>query len=247
MNEDPSLESGASGIPERTDRPEGQGRVSHDGELRAAPSPQRSPSVSLFAQLFADRLHCYPHPHDKHDRDRAGRVAPSERSSRPPFPRPSKGEHRTDHPPTPSTSSVPLHIRSVGRWTVQRSRTPVKSVSCAIPTIAAAAPFFGSSARPSYPHPPRSPPGRSATNSNSCANSLPFLLEMAQPSTKKQSMAEIKLRRLTELNTRLREDLDRPRVQASEACESLIAYTKATKDYMVPSIWGQVGKGEDRM
>lgn len=70
---------------------------------------------------------------------------------------------------------------------------------------------------------------------------------MAQPSTKKQSMAEIKLRRLTELNTRLREDLDRPRVQASEACESLIAYTKATKDYMVPSIWGQVGKGEDRM
>lgn len=70
--------------------------------------------------------------------------------------------------------------------------------------------------------------------------------EMAQPSAKKQSMSEIKLRRLTELNARLREDLDRPRISVSEACEALIAYTKVTKDYMVPSVWGQVGKGEDR-
>lgn len=59
-------------------------------------------------------------------------------------------------------------------------------------------------------------------------------------------MSEIKLRRLTELNTRLREDLDRPRIPVSEACEALIAYTKVTKDYMVPSVWGVVGKGEDR-
>jgi guanine nucleotide-binding protein subunit gamma len=35
--------------------------------------------------------------------------------------------------------------------------------------------------------------------------------------TKKQSMADLKLRRLTELNSRLREDLDRPRVKISEA------------------------------
>ncbi len=34
---------------------------------------------------------------------------------------------------------------------------------------------------------------------------------------KKQSMADLKLRRLTELNLRLREDLDRPRVKLSEA------------------------------
>lgn len=69
---------------------------------------------------------------------------------------------------------------------------------------------------------------------------------MASTSAKKQSMSEIKLRRLTELNTRLREDLDRPRIPVSEACEALIAYTKITKDYMVPSVWGVVGKGEDR-
>lgn len=34
---------------------------------------------------------------------------------------------------------------------------------------------------------------------------------------KKQSMADLKLRRLTELNMRLREDLDRPRIKVSEA------------------------------
>ena len=34
---------------------------------------------------------------------------------------------------------------------------------------------------------------------------------------KKQSMADLKLRRLNELNLRLREDLDRPRIRVSEA------------------------------
>ncbi|KAI9873196.1 MAG: Guanine nucleotide-binding protein subunit gamma, partial [Pleopsidium flavum] len=57
--------------------------------------------------------------------------------------------------------------------------------------------------------------------------------------TKKQSMADLKLRRLNELNLRLKEDLDRPRVKVSEAAMSLITYTNNTRDYMVPSIWGQ--------
>lgn len=35
--------------------------------------------------------------------------------------------------------------------------------------------------------------------------------------SKKQSMADLKLRRLQELNTRLKEDLDRPRVKVQEA------------------------------
>jgi guanine nucleotide-binding protein subunit gamma len=35
--------------------------------------------------------------------------------------------------------------------------------------------------------------------------------------SKKQSMAELKLRRLTELNQRLREDLDRRRIPVSDA------------------------------
>ncbi|CAG8527261.1 14181_t:CDS:2 [Cetraspora pellucida] len=34
---------------------------------------------------------------------------------------------------------------------------------------------------------------------------------------KQHSMADIKLRRLVDLNQRLREDLDRPRVRVSEA------------------------------
>ncbi|QSS61523.1 hypothetical protein I7I51_03698 [Histoplasma capsulatum] len=38
---------------------------------------------------------------------------------------------------------------------------------------------------------------------------------------KKQNMAELKLRRLNELNIRLKEDLERPRVKVSEAAMSL--------------------------
>ncbi|TKA76871.1 hypothetical protein B0A49_04114 [Cryomyces minteri] len=64
--------------------------------------------------------------------------------------------------------------------------------------------------------------------------------------SKKQSMAELKLRRLTELNSRLKEDLDRRRIPVSEAAMDLIAFTeKEPKDYMVPSRWGTVDKRED--
>lgn len=91
----------------------------------------------------------------------------------------------------------------------------------------------------------------------------------------KQSMADLKLRRLTELNNRLREDLDRERIPVSTASKrysaqikidsmrycmlvdanirvlltylfrSIIAYCNGTRDYMVPSTWGAVPKGED--
>ncbi|MCJ1409221.1 Guanine nucleotide-binding protein subunit gamma [Ptychographa xylographoides] len=59
---------------------------------------------------------------------------------------------------------------------------------------------------------------------------------------KKQSMADLKLRRLNELNMRLKEDLERPRIRVSEASMSLIQYCNSTKDFMVPSLWGQVIK-----
>ena len=39
---------------------------------------------------------------------------------------------------------------------------------------------------------------------------------------KKQSMADLKLRRLNELNSRLREDLERPRIKVSEASMSCV-------------------------
>ncbi|KAA1469202.1 putative guanine nucleotide-binding protein gamma subunit [Dentipellis sp. KUC8613] len=61
----------------------------------------------------------------------------------------------------------------------------------------------------------------------------------------KQSMSELKLRRLTEHNQRLREDLSRPRIRVSEASASLIRYCKTTTDHLVPSVWGPVNKGED--
>lgn len=41
---------------------------------------------------------------------------------------------------------------------------------------------------------------------------------------KKQSMADLKLRRLNELNSRLREDLDRPRIKVSEASMSYVMF-----------------------
>ncbi|KAI0636440.1 hypothetical protein C8Q77DRAFT_501900 [Trametes polyzona] len=49
----------------------------------------------------------------------------------------------------------------------------------------------------------------------------------------KQSMSELKLRRLTEHNQRLREDLARPRIRVSEASRSLINYCKSTPDHLV--------------
>ncbi|KAJ9100886.1 Guanine nucleotide-binding protein subunit gamma 1 [Naganishia adeliensis] len=61
----------------------------------------------------------------------------------------------------------------------------------------------------------------------------------------KQSMSELKLRRLTEHNARLREDLHRPRIRVSEAAMSLIRFCKATRDPLLPSVWGPLAKGED--
>jgi len=63
---------------------------------------------------------------------------------------------------------------------------------------------------------------------------------------RKQSMAELKLRRLQELNARLKEDLERRRIPVSEAANDLISFTeKEPKDYMVPSKWGTVEKRDD--
>ncbi|TLS29688.1 hypothetical protein PpBr36_00476 [Pyricularia pennisetigena] len=72
--------------------------------------------------------------------------------------------------------------------------------------------------------------------------------DMGDPSQirrNKQSMADLKLRRLTELNSRLKEDLERERIPVSQAAKSIIAYCNSTRDYMVPSVWGTVPKGED--
>ncbi|KAB8648497.1 hypothetical protein FH972_026153 [Carpinus fangiana] len=48
----------------------------------------------------------------------------------------------------------------------------------------------------------------------------------------KQSMAELKLRRLTELNVRLREDLDRPRIKVSEASNDTRSTMEQLRDIL---------------
>lgn len=51
------------------------------------------------------------------------------------------------------------------------------------------------------------------------SSSSPYEQRSVGDSRKKQSMAELKLRRLTELNVRLREDLDRRRIPVSDAAQ----------------------------
>jgi guanine nucleotide-binding protein subunit gamma, fungi len=47
----------------------------------------------------------------------------------------------------------------------------------------------------------------------------------SQMKKNKQSMADLKLRRLTELNNRLREDLERERIPVSQAAKRLVTLT----------------------
>ncbi|RSH86688.1 Guanine nucleotide-binding protein subunit gamma [Apiotrichum porosum] len=65
------------------------------------------------------------------------------------------------------------------------------------------------------------------------------------PRRTKNTMAELRLRRLQEHNLRLKEDLARPRIRVSEASMSLISYCTQTRDPLLPSLWGELRKGED--
>ncbi|KAF4783330.1 guanine nucleotide-binding protein subunit gamma [Colletotrichum scovillei] len=109
--------------------------------------------------------------------------------------------------------------------------------AAAEPSVAAAA--ASSSATPSS----KSPAPRSATAMPQYTSR--DVGDPSQIKKNKQSMADLKLRRLTELNNRLREDLERERIPVSNASKSIIAYCNSTRDYMVPSVWGAVPRGED--
>ncbi|ORX99059.1 guanine nucleotide-binding protein subunit gamma [Basidiobolus meristosporus CBS 931.73] len=58
-------------------------------------------------------------------------------------------------------------------------------------------------------------------------------------------MTEIKLKKILENNTRLREQLNVPRATVSEASMSLVKFTKCTRDPMLPSVWGPTEKRDD--
>lgn len=48
----------------------------------------------------------------------------------------------------------------------------------------------------------------------------------------------LKLKRIDELNNNLKNELQRDRITASNACLSIINYTQDNKDYTIPTIWG---------
>ncbi|OZJ04416.1 hypothetical protein BZG36_02914 [Bifiguratus adelaidae] len=64
-------------------------------------------------------------------------------------------------------------------------------------------------------------------------------------SQRQQNISEAKLKRLLQVNQRLKADLELTRVPVSEACNSLIAYCRNTRDPLLPSIWGPVEKSQD--
>ncbi|ORX80349.1 hypothetical protein K493DRAFT_242765 [Basidiobolus meristosporus CBS 931.73] len=51
-------------------------------------------------------------------------------------------------------------------------------------------------------------------------------------------MSEHKLKKMMELNTHLKCQLDQQRVPISQASHMLIKYVTTTRDYLVPSVWG---------
>ncbi|KAG2736784.1 hypothetical protein G9P44_000874 [Scheffersomyces stipitis] len=50
-------------------------------------------------------------------------------------------------------------------------------------------------------------------------------------------IAVIKLKRIQELNTRIRETLKRERIPTSSACLQLISHIEDTPDYLIPYLW----------
>lgn len=55
----------------------------------------------------------------------------------------------------------------------------------------------------------------------------------------------LKLKRIQELNNKLRKELARERITASNACLSLIDYTGTHLDYIIPDLWGYPQQGEN--
>ncbi|KAI8332646.1 G-protein gamma-like domain-containing protein [Chlamydoabsidia padenii] len=54
----------------------------------------------------------------------------------------------------------------------------------------------------------------------------------------RQTVSEAKLRKLLDLNERLKEQLEIQRIPVSEASRSLIDYCQENTDVMIPSLWG---------
>lgn len=55
----------------------------------------------------------------------------------------------------------------------------------------------------------------------------------------------LKLRRINELNDKLRDELGRERITASNACLALVNYVSTHADYTLPEIWGYPPPGSN--
>ncbi|EXF75278.1 guanine nucleotide-binding protein subunit gamma [Colletotrichum fioriniae PJ7] len=154
--------------------------------------------------------------------------------------------HNTTSPTTAETSAVATTATSpISRQRqdqVQQPRSDDKQ-SRRQPAAAEASVAVAASLSPATPSSSKSPAPRSATAMPQYTSR--DVGDPSQIKKNKQSMADLKLRRLTELNNRLREDLERERIPVSNASKSIIAYCNSTRDYMVPSVWGAVPRGED--
>ncbi|KAI9280905.1 G-protein gamma subunit [Umbelopsis sp. AD052] len=60
----------------------------------------------------------------------------------------------------------------------------------------------------------------------------------------RQTLSETKLRKMTETNDKLKEQLEVQRIPVSDASKSLIEYCKSNHDTLVPSVWGN-NKNQD--
>ncbi len=78
-------------------------------------------------------------------------------------------------------------------------------------------------------------------------NSGPFS-QHSSPNKKsaiQQKLLILKLKRINELNNRLKDTLSKDRIYASNASYSIIDYTQSHKDYAIPEIWGNLQPGEN--
>ncbi|SMN20164.1 similar to Saccharomyces cerevisiae YJR086W STE18 G protein gamma subunit [Maudiozyma saulgeensis] len=55
----------------------------------------------------------------------------------------------------------------------------------------------------------------------------------------------LKLKRINDLNDKLRAELSRDRITASNACLSMINYTSNNTDYTLPDVWGHIEPGKN--
>ncbi|SCV03926.1 LANO_0G07096g1_1 [Lachancea nothofagi CBS 11611] len=55
----------------------------------------------------------------------------------------------------------------------------------------------------------------------------------------------LKLKRINELNRKLKQELARDRITASNACLSIIDFATSHKDYAIPEIWGHPMPGSN--